>query len=146
MGCWSKWDNGGCGCGIVCNTLPCTLPSRNLNLAYSFFAGTLLSGTATLVFSVDGFGECSWDTGCVNVGGAVVKSIRMTITTTTGPIVTSFTLQRFSTLTCIGGLILTDNYKTNGTGTGGWSINSFNCSTPIITLVDTPPNHYDITW
>jgi hypothetical protein len=55
MGCFSKWDIGGCGCESDCSCYPCTLPEENLLLAAVYGEST---GTATAVYQ--GGSSCEW--------------------------------------------------------------------------------------
>jgi hypothetical protein len=126
MGCWSKWDIGGCGCG--CATLPCALPASALTLGYSLTGG-ITTGSVTLPYS----GSCVWNSGCVvaTAGPPVGRSIRFTIQIVAG--VTQYQVERFSDNGCGTG-VYTATYKTSGLSTPGFTLTSYSCSPLSIVL------------
>jgi hypothetical protein len=118
MGCWSKWDIGGCGCvSNPCDTNPCILPQVTLHTNITL-PGHIQTQHATLTYVA-----CTWSSVCTV--GFVNTSYKIAITVVAG--VTIFTFTEWISTTNCSGTFRVGTWKSDGSGSGV-TLTSYTCS------------------
>ena len=121
MGCYNKWDIGGCGCQGNC--LPCPLPAANLTLTLvvAGTGGNAGTYTSPLTYARAGAAD-TWASGCILLNSKV-SSLNFKVNCLTHPDGTASCSSYLSSLysggSCTGGT--TPNGYDNPAGCSGVS-------------------------